>query len=112
MNYDPANVVLSLEIYPDLAYQADTVLADVTAAIEKFFAFDHLSLGQTIALSEIYQIAHSADGVIGANITRFYLLDDPEAVEVEAVLRIGRDQLAHLETGSTSTYLIGIAAEA
>lgn len=112
VNYDPANVVLSLEIYPDLAYQADTVLADVTAAIEKFFAFDHLSLGQTIALSEIYQIAHSADGVIGANITRFYLLDDPEAVEVEAVLRIGRDQLAHLETGSASTYLIGIAAEA
>ncbi|AOY59397.1 baseplate J/gp47 family protein [Desulfococcus multivorans] len=110
VNYTPVDAALTLQIYPDPAYLSDAVLANVTAAVEQFFAFDRLSLGQAIALSEIYQVVHSAEGVIGADITRFHLLDAPEAVE--DVLRIGRDQLVRLETGASSTYAVDIAEEA
>ena len=112
INYEPADVALSIEVYPDPAYLTDTVLANVTTEIEKFFAFDNLNLGQTIALSEIYQVVHTADGVLGAEITRFHLLDDPEAVEVENALEIKRNKLAHLKTMSPATYFIGSAGEA
>ena len=111
VNHTPAEVALSLVISPDPACLPDTVLANVTAKIDQFFAFDNLGLGQTIALSEIYQAVHAADGVIGATITRFHLVDEPEAADVENMLTIEPDRLAHLETASRESYLIDLARE-
>jgi predicted phage baseplate assembly protein len=125
LNYCPVDVQLSLQVHSDPAYLPEDVLANVTAALEEFFAFANLNLGQTIALSEVYYVIHSADGVVGAEITRFRIdPDSPHGCEatttpfvhptepLQQVLRIRPYELARLDTGALAMFQIEHVGEA
>jgi hypothetical protein len=112
-NHCPVELALSVLIYPHRDYLPQAVSANVKAALETYFGFDRLELGQSIPLSEVYHTIHQAEGVIGAEVTRFKPLPSPACKAapspppvkssdlLQQVVRIEPYELARLDTTST-----------
>ncbi len=115
-NYCPVEVELSVLLYVHDDYLPDVVLASVRAALEAYFGFDQLDLGQSIPLSEVYYTIHQVEGVVGADITRLKPLTsapceaapDPRpeksSDELQQVVRIEPYELARLDTRSPTHF--------
>jgi predicted phage baseplate assembly protein len=116
LNYCKVDIQLLLTVYPHEDYVADVVASGVRDALDAFFAFDRLALGQSVALSEVYSAIHEVEGVVGVEITRFRPLAtgdcdalpaDPIAKSEEllqTVVQIEPYELAALDTGNVSNF--------
>ncbi|MEU4520013.1 baseplate J/gp47 family protein [Amycolatopsis sp. NPDC024027] len=71
-------VDISVELLIDDRFVAESVAGQVEAALAELLAFDRVDFGQTLFQSDVYAIAESVPGVLGANVTRFRRHDDPE----------------------------------
>jgi hypothetical protein len=61
-----------LKVAVDAAYDSDTVLADVEAALRAAFAFDVRELSQPVQQSELIAAAHKVAGVVAIDLDWLY----------------------------------------
>ena len=115
-NYQKVFVEIEIRIEPDPDHDAGKVQAAVIAALEAFFAFDTVDLGQPVQLSDVYSVVQGVDGVIAADLDRLmfkpprtlgdllkravrFTLAVPNAVQPRLLLF--SNELARIETPST-----------
>lgn len=67
--YRSVPFVVAVTVEVDAAYRNDDVAGGVTAAVERYFAYDERSFGQAVHLSDIYEVIHTVDGVESALVT-------------------------------------------
>jgi hypothetical protein len=80
----------------DERFVPTTVVANVRAAIAELLAFERVDFAQTLYLSDVYAVAESVAGVVGATVDGFRR-HDRAAPDVEAELaRSGLPPLAQL----------------
>jgi predicted phage baseplate assembly protein len=119
LNFCPVDLELWLTLFLDEDFLPKVVEANVRAAIDAFFAFDRLELGESIALSELYYAVHQVDGVEGLQITRFRGLPSSTPCEaagtplprgggelVQQVVPIAPYEMARLDTTSFDNFQI------
>ena len=77
-------------------------------ALEDYFAFDNLELGQAIHLSDIYRVLQEVDGVVAVDINRLQFKKDEDQDShgasqdlLQPHLRIFPTELAVIETPAT-----------
>jgi hypothetical protein len=63
---------MGLKVKCDPAYDSNTVLAAVEAALRAHFAFDPRDLGQPVQQSDCIAVAQNVPGVIAVDLTRLY----------------------------------------
>jgi hypothetical protein len=63
---------IGLKVKADPAYEADTVLAGVEAALRGHFSFDGRDLGQPVQQSDVIATAQNVPGVVAIDLTRLY----------------------------------------
>lgn len=92
----PAPIDIGCAVVIDERFAATTVLGNVRTAIAGLLAFDRVDFAATLYLSDVYAVAESVPGVLGATVDRFHRSDraDPD---IEAKLaRSGLPPLAQL----------------
>lgn len=67
-NYIPVFITFRGGIGIDPAYDSDAVMEAVTQAVQNFFNFDNLGLGQSVALSDLYRVVQDVPGVLFADV--------------------------------------------
>jgi uncharacterized phage protein gp47/JayE len=113
-SYDkvPVEVGVDIRVLPDHRDE-DVVVAATRGALEDFFAFDNLELGEAIYLSDIYERLSKVPGVVALSINRLRFEDREEnggrgaAIPEEGYLRLEPGQLATL---GESTVEVGMGA--
>lgn len=115
-SYEKVFVEIEMRIEPDPDHDAGKVQAAVIQALEDFFAFDNVDLGQPVQLSDVYSVVQGVDGVIAADLDRLmfkppstiadllkravrFTLGVPDAVQPRLLLF--SNELARIETPST-----------
>lgn len=63
---------LGLRVKRDPDYAIDRVLADVEAALRRYFDFDARDLAQPVQQSEVIAVAQAVPGVVAVELTRLY----------------------------------------
>lgn len=84
LSHQSSTFKLGLEVKRDQAYDIDTVLADVEAALRERFAFDGRDLGQPVQQSEVIAVAQNVPGVVAVELTRLYGGTRPLAQTLES----------------------------
>ena len=72
---------LALEVAVDPAYETDTVLAGVEAALRAAYAFDARSFCDPVYLSQIDSRAQAVPGVLAVDVNRLYTGTTPSLSE-------------------------------
>jgi hypothetical protein len=115
-SYEKVFVEIELRIEPDPDHDAEKVQKAVVQALEDFFAFDKVDLGQPVQLSDVYSVVQGVDGVVAADLDRLmfkgpftiadllkravrFTLGMPDAVQPRLLLF--SNELARIETPST-----------
>jgi hypothetical protein len=111
LNFCPVGLQLWLTLFLDEDFLPKVVEASVRTAIDAFFAFDRLELGESIALSELYYAVHQVQGVVGLQITRFRALPSSTPPRsggelVQQVVPIAPYEMARLDTTSFDNFQI------
>lgn len=70
--------VLQATLVTDPAHIAATVLADARTALLFAFSFAARGFGQLVSLSEVAEVLHGVDGVVGAHVTRLHRTGEPQ----------------------------------
>ena len=69
---------LALRVVVDAAYEQDTVLSAVDAALRAAYSFDARGLGEPVYRSEILETAHTVAGVLGVDVDALYTGTTPD----------------------------------
>lgn len=78
-------VDIAVELVVDERFVPDAVVAGVDRAVSDLLAFDAVDFGHTLYQSDVFAVAESVDGVLGATLTRFRRADRP-APDLDAEL--------------------------
>jgi hypothetical protein len=82
-SYDPAFFRFSAGLILDPAAPVEAVRAHVEAALRASFSFAARGFGQSVALSEVLAVAHSAPGVRAVQVHEFFRTDgEPGIAEI------------------------------
>ena len=65
----PVSVDVIIQVHPD--YRDEDVQKATKSALRSYFAFENLSLGQSIHLSDVYRVIQGADGLVAAKLNLF-----------------------------------------
>lgn len=98
----PTEVEASIQVDPD--YVDEDVQAATENALQNYFAFENLDLGQPIHLSDIYRVLQEVEGVVAVDINRLQFKRGDDRVShgateepVQGHLRIFSTELAVIE---------------
>jgi hypothetical protein len=68
--FRPVPFSVSISVEADLDHFNEDVQSEVTAQVTDYFAYDNRDFGQAVHVSDVYEVAHRAAGVVSAHITR------------------------------------------
>jgi uncharacterized phage protein gp47/JayE len=98
----PVQIEVTVQVHPDR--QVEEVQAVAQQALEDAFAFDRLEFGQSIHLSDVYQVLQEVTGVVAVVISRLQFKEaadrnsrQPTSAPVQAHLRIDPGELACID---------------
>jgi hypothetical protein len=86
-NYCPVPVTASVRVLRDPAYTRDDVEAAARAALESFFDFATLELGEAVHASNLLASLQAATGVVAVDLEAFHFKDYDELTATELALR-------------------------
>jgi predicted phage baseplate assembly protein len=72
----PVQIEAVIQVHSD--YVAEDVRASAEKALEDYFAFDNLDLGQPIHLSNIYRVLQDVEGVVAVDINRLQFKNEQD----------------------------------
>ena len=99
VSYQPAHFRLGLRVAVDAAYETDTVLANLEAALRASFAFAVREFAEPVALSRVAAITHTVAGVLAVDIDRLHRESGPQAAPMAHALLVA--QSGRLGPGGT-----------
>ncbi|RZI94979.1 MAG: putative baseplate assembly protein [Variovorax sp.] len=85
LSYQASTFRLGLKVKRDPAWEIETVLAAVEAALRAHYAFDARALAQPVQQSEVIAVAQAVPGVVAVDITRLYGGTQPAAQTLASV---------------------------
>lgn len=104
----PIRVEALIKVDPD--YVPEDVQAAARKALQDYFAFDNQDLGQSIHLSDIYQVLQNVKGVVAVDINRLQYKGITTAGPLQKHLRILPTQLAVIE-GPAEDSIVDVGME-
>jgi len=100
LSYRASTFRVGLKVKRDPAYELETVLAAVEAALRERFSFSARSLGQPVLQSEVIAAAHAVAGVVAVDLDYLYGGTSPAAQTVPSrQTRVLADRM-HVSGGS------------
>jgi len=106
--YTPVPLEVEAAIQVDADYEDEKVQAAALEALEDYFDFDNLDLGQPIHLSDIYRVLQEVEGVVAVDVNRLQFKKNSDrnrhgasAAPVQAHLAIFATELATVEDATT-----------
>ncbi len=100
-SYEPIFFRLKARILIDPSYIAEKVLAAVTAALQRAYAFEQRSFGQSVHKSEVLAIIQAVEGVNAAFLDQLYLRGKTAELQTPLLAsRAVRDETATPQAGA------------